>query len=141
MYRIMRVTAVLCVLFVTAPAWAQQRMRVSGGAAAAHGSVAHAPATHGTPVMHTAPGSHAYLPPHAFPRTATRIGAGVPEARPLPPSFVPGSPLAAPPQRFTGFSGGHYVTYAAGSYYPHVVVYPIGGYYPTYYQTYPWAGE
>src|SRR5262249_20628337 len=134
------------VLLVTAPAWAQARMRTSSGSSS-HGYSA--PTTHAVPVIHGAPagphvtpGQHAYLPPHSTAHIPTRIGPGVVEPRPLPPSYVPGSPLAAPPARFTGYCGGRsHVTYAAGSYYPHLVVYPIGGYYPTYYQTYPWAGE
>jgi hypothetical protein len=83
------------------------------------------------------PATHAYLPPAPAHQTPTRMGPRSFEPQ-VPPSFVPGSPLAPRPRPFTGYCGGTHVTYARGGYYPHLLVYPIGGYYPTYYQTYPW---
>src|SRR5215831_2590981 len=122
-----RVTVAVCVLFVTAPAWAQSRSHGSSGSSSSHGYSAHAvhaaPAAHAGPVVHTAAppmhaaplmhgapiNPHAYLPPRPIARIPTRIGPGVPEPRPA----SPGNVMSSPPSRFTGYCGGRsHVTYA-----------------------------
>src|SRR5262249_28810 len=111
MYRMMRGTVVLCVILFTPAALAQGRwasVHVSRGATSAP--------------------PHAYLPPAPSRGIPARAHYGV-EPAPLPPSFVPGSPLAPrdpTPAPFTGFSGGRHVTYAGGM---------------IYYLSYPWAQE
>ena len=158
MYRMTRVTVVVCVLFVTAPAWAQRKggssstavrgvtraapppavrspgpvMRSPSPAPMTQAAPMHAPPIHNpAPIVRGPAGSRAYLPPRPAREIPTRLGPRHFEPVP-PPSYVPGS------HRFTGYTGGRHVTYAYGSYYPHLVVYPIGGYYPVYYQSYPW---